>query len=317
MTTLDKWFKDTDPKLAEELSDAETRNDQALVEKLRQEMRKDYEAMLQQTLARQNMTMAEFDLLMEANANLRKVIEKQVAGKVTEENIREAFNLLYGENVRIRHIQCTNMTEIGEVQRRLAAGESFEAVAKALSRNAQTRGLGGELPPFSRQTPNLPDMFKQVAFSLKNPGEVSDPVEANGAYHLIKLVERIAPKAVKYEDVKGYVRDQLYDRWVIEKMKAYRDELAKRALEGLKISDPVLAKQFADRLARRESELKERDQISREIARERDQNERQNAEPTTVPSVLPGPAAATRSTSSTEELRPPATQSGSDTPDHK
>lgn len=301
-STLDKWFKDTNPKLSEELNDAENRKDQALVEKLQAEMRKDYEAMLQQSLTRQNMTMTEFDLLMQANTYIRKVVEKATEGKITEDNVKEGFNALYGENVRVRHIQCTNMVEVAEAQRRLATGESFESVATALSRNGQTAPLGGELPPFSRQTPNLPDMFKQVAFSLDKVGDVSDPVEANGNYHLIKLMEHIAPKAVKYEDVKDYVREQLRDRWVIERMKVYRDDLAKKALEGLKIEDPVLAKQFADRVARRESELKERDQISRELARERSQMGQDKADATTKPA---------------EELRPPATQSGSDTPDQK
>jgi hypothetical protein len=168
------------------------------------------------------------------------------------------------------------------------------------------------MPPFSRQTPNLPDMFKQIAFSLENPGDISDPVEANGYYHLIKLVAHIAPKAVKYEDVKDYVREQLHDRWVVEKMKLYRDDLAKKALDGLKISDPVLAKQFADRLTRRETELKERDQISRELARERAQSEQGNADPATATQPAAAPA-----TSPSEELRPPASGSGSDTPDQK
>ncbi len=302
LSTLDKWFKDANPKLSEEITDAETRNDQALVEKLRGEMRKDYDAMLQQTLTRQNMTMVEFDLLMQANTYVRKIVEKATEGKITEENVKEGFNALYGDNVRVRHIQCANMAEIAEAQRRLATGESFESVAGALSRNAQTRALGGELPPFSRQTPNLPDMFKQVAFSLDKVGDVSDPVEANGSYHLIKLMEHIAPKAVKYEDVKGYVREQLRERWVIERMKVYRDDLAKKALDGLKITDPVLAKQFADRVAQRETELKERDQISRELSRERNQAAQEKADAATKPAG---------------ELRPPATQSGSDTPDQK
>ena len=234
---------------------------------------------------------------MQANAALRKVVEKQTEGRITEDNIREAFNTLYGENVRVRHIQCSNMSEIAEAQQRLAAGEAFEAVAKALSRNPQTRDLGGELPPFSRQTPNLPEMFKQVAFSLKAPGDVSDPVEANGSYHLIKLMEHIAPKAVRYEDMKDYVHQQLRDRWITERIKALRDELAEKALVSLRIDDPILAAQFAERVARRETELKEREQISRELSRER---------------LRQTPASAPAG-----DLRPPATRSGSDTPDSK
>ena len=46
------------------------------------------------------------------------------------------------------------------------------------------------------------------------PGEVSDPVQAEGAYHLIKLEKRIAPKAVKFEDVKESIRKDLTERVV-------------------------------------------------------------------------------------------------------
>ena len=45
--------------------------------------------------------------------------------------------------------------------------------------------------------PNVPAKFKEVAFALKN-GEVSDPVEAENAFHLIKVENRIPPKAVQF-----------------------------------------------------------------------------------------------------------------------
>ena len=48
---------------------------------------------------------------------------------------------------------------------------------------------------------NVPQVFKDTAFALKN-GEVSDPVQADNAYHIIKVENRIAPKVVKFEDVK-------------------------------------------------------------------------------------------------------------------
>lgn len=299
--TLYRMGKDANQRLLDDIAEAQEKKDDARAQRLKEQFDKDAETILVQTLARENMTVGEFDLLMEANAYLRKFVEKQLAGKITDENVHEAFLNLYGENVRVRHIQLANMAEVSAAQKRLADGASFQQVAKEMSRNAKTRALGGELLPFSRETQNLPEAFKQAAFTLKKPGEVSDIVEANGSYHLIQLVERLSPKAVKYEDVKDSVRQQLFDRWVVERMKLIRDHLGRQAMDTIRINDPVLASQYRDRVNRRETEMKERDQIARQLNREHD-------------------AQVAKSQANTRpeagELRPPATKSGSDTPDN-
>ena len=175
-----------------------------------------------------------------------------------------------------------------------------------------TRATGGELLPFSRETQGLPDVFKEVAFSLKNPGDVSDPVEANGSYHLLQLIEKISPKAIKFEDVRDSVHQQLHDRWVTERMKLLREQLARKAMTSLDIKDPVLRQQFRDRITQRENQIKERDQIARELARQRELQNRELLGATDEPD-----AAGDTDTPATAEgeLRPPATRSGLDTPD--
>ena len=45
-------------------------------------------------------------------------------------------------------------------------------MAREVSRNAQTKGVGGELPSFSRTTAGLPQAFKDAAFSLQ-PGQTA------------------------------------------------------------------------------------------------------------------------------------------------
>ena len=323
--TLFRMAKDASHELLEKISEAERLKNTAEVEKLREQLKADAELMLQQALTRENMTTGEFALLMETNTYLRKLVDRQIAGKITDENVHEAFLNLYGENVRVRHIELANMSEVTDAQAKLQAGEPFARVAKEMSRNATSRALGGELLPFSRDTQGLPDSFKQVAFSLKNPGDVSEPVEANGSYHLIQLVQSIPPKAIKFEDVKGSVREQLYERWVTERMKVLRDQLARKAVESLKIEDAALAGQFRDRLTKRETELKDREQIARELAREREAQGRKLLESSSQPAAASQPEPATTSGATTipaakaapmaEENRPPATTSGSDTPD--
>ena len=329
-TTLQKMFAENNQKLVDQINEAEAAGRVDEVRELRGKIDKDNEGLLKQLLTQQQLTPEMFDMQMESNACLRKVVEKHMPGKITEEMERQAFNTIYGETVRIRHIQCSNIVEISEAQRRLAGGEPFEQVAIKLSRNATTRTLGGEFPPFSRETPHIPQQFKDVAFSLK-VGEVSDPVETNGTYHLLKLVAKVAPKAIKFEDVRGSVHELLYDRWVTEEMKVVRDKLGQKALESMKINDPVMARQYNDLLTKRDNEIKDRDQIGRELEREREAQAREaiatSRPATTAPSAntdenitLHGddlgiirPATAP----SEGDLRPPATKSGSDTPDTK
>ena len=92
------------------------------------------------------------------------------------------------------------------------AGVPFEQVVQEFSTEPPDgQPLNGELPPFSREDARLPQNFKDAAFALK-VGEVSEPVEAGNAYHLIKLEERVPPKAVKFEMVKDSIRRDLAER---------------------------------------------------------------------------------------------------------
>jgi hypothetical protein len=274
----------------------------------------DRKQLLEQFLAQRRISAYEFDLLVRSNAYLRKIAEPLIKDKITEENLHQAFGVVYGETVQIRHIQCANMQEIAEVQRRLAAGEPFEQVARELSRNERTAPLGGEVSPVSREQ-DLPQAFKDTAFALKE-GQVSDPVYADGAYHLIKLEKRFAPKAVKFEDVKDSLRKQLYDRLLQTAINDLRGRIRDRIGRELRIEDPILRKQLAEQLEKQQSEQKSRDQVRQEIQQQAEQSRKAATEPTTtpttalttqeptqtsVPATVPAPATAEH---------PPATRSG-------
>jgi len=230
----------------------------------------DYDALFEQFLQQQRISRPEFDIVLTSNTYMRKIAEPQLKAKVTDEALQEAFRQLYGETVQVRHIQCTNMTEILEAKRRLGAGESFEQVARELSRNERTAGLGGELPAFSRASAGLPQAFKDTAFSL-NPGEVSDPVQAEGSFHLIKLENKFPPKAVKFEDVKDSVRQDLEDRLLQAAMRQMRQQIAAQGMATLKIEDVTLQRQFEQRKQQREAQVRDREQINKDLERQREQ----------------------------------------------
>ena len=153
---------------------------------------KDYEQLLVQLLKQQNITAIQWDILLNTNATLRKMAEPMCVGKITEENIQQAFDIKYGAQAKIRDIQVSNIKEAQEVKRRLAAGEKFEDVAIALSQDPRTAAGGGEWPAFTFNTVSVSDLIKEQAFGLK-VGEVSDPLNTGNAFHLIKVEKRIAP----------------------------------------------------------------------------------------------------------------------------
>ncbi|MGB7160027.1 MAG: peptidylprolyl isomerase [Tepidisphaeraceae bacterium] len=252
-------------------ADVAAERDLTLEKMFKDAPKEDYENLFEQFLTQQRSSRAEFDIVMRVNANLRKVAEPLIAGKISDENLKEAFNAMYGEKVQVRHIQASNLQEIQEARRRIEAGEPFAAVAREVSRNPRTAALGGILPEFSRATADLPQSLKDAAFALK-PGELSDPVEAKGAYHLLMLENRIAPKVVNFEDVKESVRTELHERAVQETVKQLRQQIVQQAREKLKIEQPELKRQFQQMTEKKQqpSTVKDAEGIRGALKRERE-----------------------------------------------
>ena len=283
--TIERMFEQSNEKLVDKARDARAKGDDKKAKEIEDQIKKDNAQAFEQFLQNQRLTRAEFDIVTETNAYLRKIAEPMLAGKISEENLQEAFRSLYGENVKCRHIQCSNLQEVNEAKARLDQGESFAKVAREMSRNPGTQQLGGELPPFSINTQGLPQAFKDAAFALKKEGDISDVVQAEGGFHLIQLEKRIPPKAVKFEDVKESLSKDLNARAVDATVKQLRQQLANDAVKNLVINDPDLKKQWQDKLEKRDATIKDRDQIRKQMQLERERNATQPA--TTLPDLSP------------------------------
>lgn len=294
--------------------------DRTLAQMFKEADKVDYDGLLDQMLTQQKLTRAEFEIVMRTNANLRKIAAPWVNEKVTETNMRELFNLNYGEKVRVRHIQTANLVEWSEARRRVESGEPFADVARALSRNARTKQLGGVLPPFSRQATDLPEQFKSSAFALK-VGELSEAVSTGTEFHLIKLEERIEPRAVKYEDMEDVLRQQLVDQLTLARVAELRRQMGGLALRTLTIEDPALRRQWEDRLKQQETTITGKDSIRKQLEEERRTREADGASTPASPSDLtpagpggvqevtaPPTGTGTASPEAVSPERPPATQ---------
>jgi hypothetical protein len=234
----------------------------------------DYPAALEQYLSKQGVTRSDFDMALQTNAILRKIAEpavrKQVA-ELTEEKLKEAFNALYGETVIVRHIQLLDPQQGALAKSRLAAGERFESLVRAMSQNRRTIQVDGELPQFSRQTESwggdygkVPQGFKDWAFAPGTKvGDVSDIIQVSHpspsgdttSFHVLKLEQRNAPKIAKFDEpTKQFIKNR-FEATAMEKgINALRYRLAEISRASLKIEEPTLARQYAARLAEQQQQ---------------------------------------------------------------
>ncbi|MDJ0870416.1 MAG: SurA N-terminal domain-containing protein [Gammaproteobacteria bacterium] len=93
-----------------------------------------------------------------------------------------------------------------ELSQRLAAGESFEELAKAESDDPGSADLGGDLGYFSRGVMDKP--FEEAVFAMQS-GEISDPVRSSFGFHIIRLEGVQAGEVKPLAEVQEQVRREL------------------------------------------------------------------------------------------------------------
>jgi len=84
--------------------------------------------------------------------------------------------------VQARHILIKNPDQMADIQRRIAAGEDFAALASQYS-ECPSRANGGNLGQFGPG--QMVKSFEELAFSLA-VGEVGGPVDTQFGQHMIQ-----------------------------------------------------------------------------------------------------------------------------------
>lgn len=97
-------------------------------------------------------------------------------------------------------------------------GKDFAALAREFSDDKGSAVNGGDLGSFTRGT--MVPAFEQAAFNLK-PGEISDPVETQFGFHIIKLLAlteaRVQPLADVADEIKRALRADKAKQLAFEK----------------------------------------------------------------------------------------------------
>ncbi|MHC4697422.1 MAG: peptidylprolyl isomerase [Planctomycetota bacterium] len=201
--------------------------------------RQQAERLLDTILADRNMSREEFLIVIRRNAYLRAVVESQQV--LTDRQLRTEYERAFGERVQVRHIQLATPAEVSRITDRLDAGGDFGELARDYSANAAGARLGGLLEPFAAHDDDVPELLREVAFSLE-PGGVSSAVRIGSWYHLLRLEQRIPAEDRDLAQVRGELERRARERLAGPAMEQLYERLFREA--SIQIHEPVLRDAF-------------------------------------------------------------------------
>lgn len=194
-------------------------------EELKEQL-KNYEEILggeekyKEFLKQNNLTEEYFKDSIKKEMTIDKYKSDYVNGlKISEEEAKKYFEENKDSYVKVRasHILVKTEEEAKKVLDKIKKGEDFHALAATESIDNMSAVKGGDLGFFARG--QMVPEFEEAAFSLK-PGEVSEIVQTDYGYHIIKVEDRLE----NYEDVKDEVLEDLKNQKYQASVKKMRDE---------------------------------------------------------------------------------------------
>ena len=178
-----------------------------------------------QMLAQRKLTLEQVKSDARQDMAISKLIEAEIAAKiavkpeqVTDFYAKNPDQFKQGESVRASHIlisvpkgadaatKAQARTKAEQVLKEVKAGKDFAALATQYSGDPGSAAKGGDLGFF--QQGQMVGPFNDVAFSLA-PGTVSDLVETDFGFHIIKVAEKKAGRTIPLEEVKPQVEQYL------------------------------------------------------------------------------------------------------------
>ncbi|HEB72992.1 MAG TPA: peptidylprolyl isomerase [Nitrospirae bacterium] len=174
---------------------------------------------------------------------IQSLVEKNIlsAINITDEALRNYYDLNQLEFEKEEMIQAAHILaradaksspeekkkareRIGEIKRKLNEGADFGKLASTESDDKAAAANKGDLGTFSKG--QMVEEFSKAAFSLE-PGEISDIVETQFGYHLIKVTKKVPAKVVPFEEAKDSIKAKLTQKITGEKIREYIKRLKK------------------------------------------------------------------------------------------
>ncbi len=143
-----------------------------------------------------------------------------------------------GERRHVAHImlepkpgrsQAQAVAALQAVAARIAGGESFADVARAVSEDASSKELGGDLGFVTKG--ELPEPVLDAAIWKLAVGQVSAPIVSSAGVHLLTVLEAKTPTAPALAEVQEQLRTKLQTEKVEARFASVRGELTEAAYE--------------------------------------------------------------------------------------
>ena len=203
-----------------------------------------YQANKQRYQAAEQVVVDYIELNPELFSATQTIAEEQIKARYEE----QLESLESTTSRQAAHILLTDPSDatLSEINQKLAAGESFEALAKEYSEDVGSADFGGDLGYSSGDT--FPESF-EAALEALQLGEVSAPVSTDSGTHLIKLLD-IQEQSIDFSTERGRIEQELIaeltDVWLVEKLAklkelSYNAESLAEIAEDLQLTAQVSA----------------------------------------------------------------------------
>lgn len=133
------------------------------------------------------------------------------------------------------------LARIEEAKAKLDGGSQFESLTESFSDDIATAANGGDLDFAGRGV--YDPAFEEALFSLKEVNQVSDIVETEFGYHLIKLTAIEAQEIAPLAEIEAKLTAEVKNRLAQEELDAALDELNRLAYESGDLQ--VISEQFS------------------------------------------------------------------------
>ncbi|GAN33740.1 MAG: hypothetical protein DYG83_10400 [Candidatus Brocadia sp. AMX2] len=188
---------------------------------------------LEQILVSIGSNIDEFKKSVKYSIALEKYFRNKFDDKTLKNYFKENKDIFGGGSVKVSHIliDTRNMKtqeeishaleQIKNIKSEIDRGAAFDEIAKKYS-NCPSAQNGGNLG-FIQRKGNFAKSFLDTAFSLK-VDQVSEPVQTEYGYHLIKVTEKKEGTNIQFEDVREKVRIEMLDAEILKLLDRLRKE---------------------------------------------------------------------------------------------
>ncbi|UXN74708.1 peptidylprolyl isomerase [Devosia sp. A8/3-2] len=175
---------------------------------------------------------------LEERALRRAYFADAIANSVTEEAVRAEYDKLVAdfkpaEEIRASHIPVATEEEAKAIKAELDGGADFATIAKEKSIDPGAAN-GGDLGFFGKGMMVAP--FEEAAYALTEIGRVSEPVQSQFGWHIIKLEEKRESAPPTFEQVASQLQQQLlmttFDGTVAKLMEGVTIDIPDAALDA-------------------------------------------------------------------------------------